>query len=280
MMEQTWRPGYSCVTSIEGSIQTTRMRGVMTHGAVIMTFMLLTEMASPPGAEEMAGLRDSARAARRGALVALIASISLLATAQLLADRATTREQALPLAVLSLGVFAVAVPALAITQYAWGARARMVRRRERELYAFARSGPARPLTRLALAAGWTVTLLLGWTVPRFFREAAWYSFADALAWAVEVLSVVSVAAGVLFLLWWARDVAGTVARALRSGGSPGDPWDPGRGARPREGAALWTGAAVAVVALLGARAHLWEPATGVVYVLLTAALVCGVVTDE
>jgi hypothetical protein len=37
---------------------------------------------------------------------------------------------------------------------------------------------------------------------------------------------------------------------------------------------------VAVAALLGARAHLWEPATVVVYALLTAALVCGVVTDE
>ncbi len=252
----------------------------MTHSAVIMTFMLLTEMASPPGAKEMARLRERARAGRRGAFVALVASISLLATAQLIADRAATREQVLPQALLSLGVFAVAVPALALTQVVWGVRARMVRRREHELYAFVRSGRARPLTRLAVAAGWTVTLLLGWTVPRFFREAAWYTFADVLAWTVEVLSVVSVAAEVLFLLLWARDVAGAVTRALRSGGSPGDPWDPGLGTRPRKGAVLWTGAVVAVVALLGARAHLWEPATGTVYVLLAAALVCGVVTDE
>ncbi|MFB4281824.1 hypothetical protein ACBJ59_41495 [Nonomuraea sp. MTCD27] len=242
--------------------------------------MLLTEMAPPPGAQEVAGLRARARTARRGALVALSASIALLATAQLLADRAATREHALPLAVLSLAVFAAALPALAITQYAWGARARLVRQRERELYAAARSGRARPLTRLAVACGWAVTLLLGWTAPRFFREAAMYAFADALTWAVEALSVISVAAGVLFLLWWARDALGILARALRSGGSPGDPWDPGHGARPREGAALWTGAAVAVAALLGARAHLWEPATGVIYALLTAALVCGVVTDE
>ncbi|WP_346101156.1 hypothetical protein [Nonomuraea maheshkhaliensis] len=242
--------------------------------------MLLTEMASPPGAKEMARLRERARAGRRGAFVALVASISLLTTVQLIADRATTREQVLPQALLSLGVFAVAVPALALTQVVWGVRARMVRRREQELYAFVRSGRARPLTRLAVAAGWTVTLLLGWTVPRFFREAAWYTFADALAWTVEVLSVVSVAAGVLFLLWLARDVAMAVARALRSGGSPGDPWDPGLGTRARKGAVLWTGAVVAVVALLGARAHLWEPATGIVYLLLAAALVCGVVTDE
>ncbi|WP_344886024.1 hypothetical protein [Nonomuraea antimicrobica] len=242
--------------------------------------MLLTEMAPPPGAQEVAGLRARARTARRGALVALSASIALLTTVQVLADRASTREQTLPLAVLSLAVFAAALPALAITQYVWGVRARRVRRRERELYADARSGASRPLTRLAFACCWAVTLLLGWTVPRFFRQAAHYAFADVLSRAAEALSLISVAAGVLFLLWWARDAVGTVARALRSGGSPGDPWDPGRGARPREGAVLWTGAAMAVAALLGARAHLWEPAVGVVYALLTVALVCGVVTDE
>ncbi|SEG35548.1 hypothetical protein SAMN05444920_102691 [Nonomuraea solani] len=242
--------------------------------------MLLTEMAPPPGAQEVAGLRAGARTARRRAFVALCASIALLTTVQVLADRATTREQALPLAVLSLALFAAALPALAVTQYVWGARARRLRRRERELYAVARSGRTRPLSRLAVACGWAATLLLGWTVPRFFRDAALYGFADALSWAVEALSVLSAAAGVLFLLWWARDAVGILARVLRPGGSPGDPWDPGHGTRPREGAALWTGAAVAVAALLGARAHLWEPATGVIYALLTAALVCGVVTDE
>ncbi|WP_155126348.1 hypothetical protein [[Actinomadura] parvosata] len=179
--------------------------------------MLLTEMAPPPGAQEMAGLRARARAARRGALVALTASIALLTTVQLLADRAATREQTLPLAVLSLALFVAALPAMALTQYAWGARARRVRRRERELYASTRSGRARPLTRLAVAACWAVTLLLGWTVPRLFRAAARYSFADALSWAGEAMSVISVSAGVLFLLWWARDVVGMLARALRSG---------------------------------------------------------------
>jgi hypothetical protein len=49
---------------------------------------------------------------------------------------------------------------------------------------------------------------------------------------------------------------------------------------PRPGSQGSPGAAVAIAALLGARAHLWEPATGIVYGLLTAALVCGVVTDE
>ncbi|MGW4795785.1 hypothetical protein ACWEPC_25555 [Nonomuraea sp. NPDC004297] len=248
--------------------------------------MLLTEMAPPPGAQEVAGLRAGTRAARRGALVALSASIALLTTVQLLADRATTREQTLPLAVLSLAVFAVALPVMAITQYVWGARSRRARRRERELYAVARSGRARALTRPAVAACWVVTLLLGWTVPRLFRSAAAYAVADALRPLVEALAVLSLAAGVLFLLWWARDSVLTLARALRSGGSPGDPWDPGAGRRARKGAgfrtsrALWTGSAVAVVALLAARAHLWEPATGVVYGLFTVALVCTVVTDE
>ncbi|MFI7633448.1 hypothetical protein [Nonomuraea sp. NPDC049400] len=242
--------------------------------------MLLTEMAPPPGAQGLAEMRARARTARRRAFIALSAAIALLATAQVLADRAQSAEQTLPLAVLSLAVFLMALPALAITQYVWGAHARLVRQKERELYAVARSGRARPLSRLAVACGWAVTLLLGWTAPHFFREAARYAFADALRWAAEALAVMSVAAGVLFVLWWARDAVGMLVRALRSGGSPGDPWDPGRGARPREGAALWTGAAMAVAALVGARAHLWEPGTAVVYALLTAALVCGVVTGE
>ncbi|MEV4803434.1 hypothetical protein AB0K18_25810 [Nonomuraea sp. NPDC049421] len=242
--------------------------------------MLLTEMAPPPGAQELAGLRARARSARRGALVALTASIALLTTAQLLADRAATREQTLPLAVLSLAVFAAALPAMAITQYVWGARARRVREREHELYAAAFSGRARPLARLAVAGCWAVTLLLGWTVPRLFGQAAQYGLADALSAVTDAMAWASMGAGALFLPWWARDAALTVTRVLRAGGSPGDPWDPGRSARPREGAMLWTGAAVAIAALLGARAHLWEPATGIVYGLLTTALVCGVVTDE
>ncbi|MFC4009650.1 hypothetical protein ACFOY2_20655 [Nonomuraea purpurea] len=242
--------------------------------------MLLTELPPPPGAHEVAGLRARARNARRSALVALSTSIALQATAQLLADRAATREQTLPLAVLSLAVFVVALPTLAATQYVWGARARHVRRRERELYADVPSGRVRPLSRICVACCWAVTLLLGWTSPRFFRQAAWYAFADALNWAAEALAVLSLSAGVLFLLWWAREALEMLTRVRRPGGSPGDPWDPGSGARRGEGAVLWTGAIVAVAALVGARAHLWEPATGVVYGLLTVALVCGVVTDE
>ncbi|GGS69530.1 hypothetical protein GCM10010176_010110 [Nonomuraea spiralis] len=245
-----------------------------------MTFMLLTEMAPPPGAEALAGLRARARAARRAVFVTLSSSIALLATAQILADRAPTREQTSPLAVLSLAAFAGALPALALTQLLWGARARAVRRRERELFAVPPSARRRPLSRLALACGWAVLLLLGCTAPGQFRAAALYAVADALSWGVEAVMLLGLAAGVSFLLWWARDTLGIVARAGRPGGSPGDPWDPGRGTRPRGGAALWTGAAMAVAALLGARAHLWEPPMPIVYALLTAALVCGVVTDE
>ncbi|NUP64875.1 MAG: hypothetical protein HOW71_22205 [Nonomuraea sp.] len=242
--------------------------------------MLLTEMAPPPGAEALAGLRASARAARRAVFVALSTSIALLTAAQILADRAPSREQTAPLAVLSLAVLAGALPALAITQLVWGLRARRVRRRERELYAVPPSARRRALSRLGLVCGWSVLLLLGRTAPLQFREAALYAFADTLTWALDSLMLIGLAAGVSFLIWWARDALGTVARAGRPGGSPGDPWDPGRGTRPRGGAALWTGVAVTVAALLGARAHLWEPATPVVYALLTAALVCGVVTDE
>ncbi|MGW0806364.1 hypothetical protein [Nonomuraea sp. NPDC002799] len=242
--------------------------------------MLLTEMPPPPGARDVAEVRARAGSARRCALVALSASIALLATAQVLADRAATREQTLPLAIMSLAVFVIALPAMAATQYLWGARARVVRRRERELYADVPSGRGRALWRLLVAGGWVVTLLLGWTAPRFFRQAAWYASADILTRAADTLAVLSFAAGVLFLLWWARDALRMLARVRRPGGSPGDPWDPGRGPRSREGAVLWTGAAVAVAALVGARAHLWEPSTAVVYALLTVALVCGVVTDE
>ncbi|WP_188187249.1 hypothetical protein [Nonomuraea sp. SYSU D8015] len=245
-----------------------------------MTFMLLTEMAPPPGAEDLAGLRTRAKAARRRALVALVATLALLSTAQLLADRAVTREQTLPLAVLSVTVFAAALPTLAITQYVWGARARLVRRRERELYAVARSGRARPLSRMGIAAGWAVTLLLGCTAPHFFHGVAHSGLAGVLSRAAEAIALAGLAAGVCFLVWWARDLMGMLARDRCPGGSPGDPWDPGLGTRRRAGAALWTGAAVAVAALVGARAHLWEPTTGMIYGLLTAALVCGVVTDE
>ncbi|MCK2217493.1 hypothetical protein MF672_027425 [Actinomadura sp. ATCC 31491] len=241
--------------------------------------MLLTEMPPPPGAVGLSALRAGERAARRGACVALTACLALLAATQVLADRSPA-EQAPPLAALSLAIFVTALPVLAVTQYVWGARARRVRRRERELYAVERSGRARPLSRLAVAACWALTLLLGFTLPHLFRRAALEPAAGVLTWSAEALTVAGAGTGVWFVLWWARDLLGMLTRARRPGGSPGDPWDPGPGTRPRTGAALWAGATLAVAALVGARAHLWEPATGWVYALLTAALVCGVVTDE
>ncbi|MGW0479714.1 hypothetical protein [Nonomuraea sp. NPDC003214] len=94
---------------------------------------------------------------------------------------------------------------------------------------------------------------------------------------------------------WAPPRSGParVGAASRSGGAgrgaasgwagkvPGDPWDPGRGARTGGwGRASWACAVAGVVALVGARAHLWDPHIAVVYALLAATLVCGVVTGE
>lgn len=244
--------------------------------------MLSAEISPFPGAREVAGLRTRARSARRTALIALSGSIALLASAQMLAERAPTREETLPLAVLALLVFLGALPVLAVTQAAWGVRVRRVRRREQELYAAAGEPPlARVLSRLGVAACWTVTLLLGCTVPRLFRESGLYGAADAMGAAVEVLSLAGYVAAVFFSAWWARGALALLpSRAGARAGVPGDPWDPGRRAPRRRVTALWSGTAVAVAALLGARAHLWEPATAVLYALLAAALVCGVVTDE
>lgn len=245
-----------------------------------MTFMLSTEIAPPPGARAVSGLRTQARAARRIALIALSGSIALLSSVQMLAERAPTRQETLPLAVLALALFLVALPALAFTQVVWGARMRMVREREHELYA-ARSAPlARVASRLAVAAAWAVTLLLGLTGPRLFRQSGLYGFADTISQAMEVLALTGYVAGVFFAIWWARDALGTLARAGRPGVPPDDPWDPGHGTPRRGGAALWSGAAIAVTALVCARAHLWEPGTLLLFALLATALVCPLVTGE
>ncbi|MGV9306817.1 hypothetical protein ACWDLG_25895 [Nonomuraea sp. NPDC003727] len=227
---------------------------------------------SLPGATALAGLRGRARSARRSALVALTVAISALATTQLLAERAPTREGTRPLAWLALAAFALAVPVLAATQAVWAARARRVRRREHALYGRPSAGPRQSAGRLAVAGGWAVTLLLGVTVPRLFQESALYGLADSLAGALEVAAPACLAAGVCFALWWTRE-----ALAGRTG-SPHDPWDPGqaRAGRP----AAWAGATVTTAALVAARAHLWEPAGWLVCALMAAALVSVVVTRE
>ncbi|MEV4217877.1 hypothetical protein [Nonomuraea sp. NPDC049725] len=78
--------------------------------------------------------------------------------------------------------------------------------------------------------------------------------------------------------------AGRGGRGTASGWAgkvPGDPWDPGRGARTEGwGRVSWACAVAGVVALVGARAHLWDPHVAAVYALLAATLVCGVVTGE
>ncbi len=249
-----------------------------------MAVMLLTEMTPPQGADSVALLRARAGAARRAACACLMAVLALLPAAGLLADRAGTAQQALPPAVLSLAVFLGGLPALAVTQAVWGARAELLRRRERELYGVARSARLWPLTRPAVALGWAVTLLLGCTVPGLFRAAGRDALAGTLSWVIETTATALAAAGAVAGVWllfsWAREAAGMRTRAGRPGGSPGDPWDPGPGARPHGTAALWACAAAADVGLVAARAHLWEPSTGLVCALLAAALACAVVTDE
>ncbi|WP_157246041.1 hypothetical protein [Nonomuraea typhae] len=268
--------------------------------------MLSTEISPFPGARVVTGLRVRARAARRVALIALSGSIALPAAVQMLAERAATREETLQLAVLALLVFLGSLPALVATQAVWGARMRTVRRHERALYATASGAPARTLSRLGVAACWVVTLLLGYTVPRPFHESGLYGVAATLTGAVETLTLAGYAAGVFFAAWWARGALSALGRLAHAGPSPGDPWDPGRSAgtgkatqpfpvatpyrmrrtllratrAARGPAVLWGASALAVTALLGARAHLWEPDTGTVYALLATALVCGLVTGE
>ncbi|MFI6292183.1 hypothetical protein ACIBEJ_11410 [Nonomuraea sp. NPDC050790] len=306
--------------------------------------MLSTETSPFPGARVVTGLRAHARAARRIALIALSGSIALPAAVQMLAERAATREETLPYAIAALLLSLASVPALAATQAVWGVRMRRVRRRELELYAVTAAPLTRALSRLGVAACWVVTLLLGYTVPRLFRESGLYGTADTLARAVELLTLAGFAAAVFFATWWARGALTTLRAIARSGPSPRDPWDPARPAqnhpanhhpahtgppddpaarptlpfattqpsrktitqpnqtatiqpdgrtitqpdgktgappyRKRRQAVIWTATALAVLALLGARAHLWEPATLTVCALLLAALVCGVVTGE
>ncbi len=246
-----------------------------------MTYMVMTKIAPPPGAQAVAGLRARARAARRIALIALTGSIALLCAAQLLAERAAGTSAALPLAALALALFLGALPTLAITQAVWGARARETRRREFALYAASPASPLRPLSRPAMACGWALVVLLGGALPPLFADAGQHTVATALARAITVACAVAcLGAGACLCLWWARAARGMPPRAGRSGGSPGDPWDPGPGAHRRRGAVLWAGAAVAVAALLGARAHFWTPPTLLIYALLVATFACMVVTDE
>ncbi|MFD9943686.1 hypothetical protein ACFWYW_05210 [Nonomuraea sp. NPDC059023] len=295
--------------------------------------MLSTEISPLPGARVVTGLRTHARAARRLALIALSGSIALPASVQMLAERAATREETLPYAIAALLLSLASVPALAATQAVWGVRMRRVRRRELELYAVTAAPLTRALSRLGVAACWAVTLLLGYTVPRLFRESGLYGTADTLTRAVELLTLAGYVAAVFFATWWARGALSTLAGIARSGHSPGDPWDPDNARHPadpnqprtqtphpggpttpdaptlpfttptptatasaterakpyrmkatirtaRRPAITWTVTTLAVIALLGGRAHLWEPAALTVGALLLTALVCGVVTGE
>ncbi|GLW07711.1 hypothetical protein Misp01_28410 [Microtetraspora sp. NBRC 13810] len=237
-----------------------------------------------PGALPLTRLRTRARAARRAALIVLIGAVALLATAQTFAERSPTGQEAG--CVAALAVFFTALPALAATQVLWWSRARAARECARGMFAPETPAPAplRLLVRLGVAAGWAVTVLLGLALPRLFAESGLYGTAGLLDRAAGPLGLAGYAAGVFFALWWARDVAGMLACAVHRRGSPGDPWDPERGPRPRRGTALWAGAVAGTAALLGARAHLWEPglpALSAVFFGVALALVARMlVTDE
>ncbi|MGI5272946.1 hypothetical protein ACQEUU_27620 [Nonomuraea sp. CA-218870] len=252
--------------------------------------MLSTEIAPPPGAAAVTVLRARVRAARHRAGVALAAALLLAPAAQLLAEGAAGAWAA-PAALLALASFAGALAALAVTQAVWGLRARAARRRERELYATPAADPLRPARRLGLACGWAVVLLLGGTVPPLFGESG---FAAGLRSAMAALGWAAAGAGAGFAGWWAGDVTVTVARAVRFGVRPGDPWDP----NPRRPLAApadlllgpraqrWravprrTGIVLAVGGVLGARGRVWELGLAALCALVAVGLACAVVTDE
>jgi hypothetical protein len=204
----------------------------------------------------------------------------------MLAERAPAGEAALPYATTALGTFALAVPALAASQLVWGLRARRSDAFERKLFAGPPHSPParRAFSRLGVAAGWAVLVLLGLTLPPLFCTSGLYSAAVPLAGAARPLAMGGCTAAVCFTAWWAREVAVTLALAMRPGGAPRDPWDPDRGGRRAGGAVFWAAAAACAAALLGARAHLWEPGVPVLYALigvtLAALVACTLVTDQ
>lgn len=230
-------------------------------------------LASHQGSARLIRLRRRAASSRRAALLVVGASVLLLTTVELLAERAPTRASALPYAVGALAMFVLALPACAATQVVWALREQEARAAEREVFA----APAHPTTgrlvaRLAVAGCWAVLLLLGLTVPRLFTEAGMYGAADRLGTAAQTLALACYMGGMAFILWWGRDLVTAVARRH----PPADPWDAGRaeGRTPRAAAVT---AVTLLLALVAARAHLWEPGGAVVLVLAgAAAAACGV----
>ncbi|WP_433224431.1 hypothetical protein [Microtetraspora malaysiensis] len=228
-----------------------------------------------PGAVRLAYLRERAAGARRAALLVLGISTTLLVAVQLLAERTETGRAAAPYAVAALVVFAAALPAMTASQVLWGLREQEARVGEREVFA-TRSRPhiRRLLARLSVAACWAVLVLLGLTVPRLFTDAGLYGAADRLADVAETLAMTCYMSGMAFLLWWGKDVIMAAARRR----PPSDPWDDVPGAyRPLPRRLPGAAALLPLLALIGARAHLWTPDTLTVLALAAMALAACVV---
>ncbi|WP_067131267.1 hypothetical protein [Microtetraspora malaysiensis] len=232
-------------------------------------------MPASPGAVRLAYLRERATGARRAALLVLGISTTLLVTVQLLAERTETGQAAAPYAVAALVVFAATLPAMTASQVLWGLREQEARVGEREVFA-TRSRPhiRRLLARLSVAVCWAVLVLLGLTVPRLFTDAGLYGAADRLADVAETLAMTCYMSGMAFLLWWGRDVIMAAARRR----PPSDPWDDVPGAsRPLPRRLPGAAALLPLLALIGARAHLWTPDTLTVLALAAVALAACVV---
>lgn len=224
------------------------------------------------------------------ATLLLGAAITLLSTAELLAERAPSAVTAVPYTVAALAVFAGALPALAVSQFLWGSRARRARRVERLLFAAGDGPPARSLAcRPAVALGWAALLLPALTLPRLFAHAGLADLALRLDRSARLLALGCCAAAIGFAVWWLHDLVTVLARARRP--AVRDPWDPGRAlprsaGRARRAVRLPVGlvALAALLALLAARAHLWDPRAAEVCALaataLTALLVRHIVTRE
>lgn len=235
--------------------------------------------------QRLTRLRSRAQALGRLAASVTAASIAAVTSAQLLVAR-VPGGRAAPFAAAALALFVIAVPSMAAAQIHWARAVAGAVRLENELFARVCAPPAarRAACRLLAAAGWGIMLLLGLTLPRLLSESGLYGVASSARRGAEAAAYAAYAAGAGFAIWWIKDVAAGAVHALRGSPAPGDPWDPGSPVGARRGAGLCAGAALAVAALIAARAHLWNPSAmlvfGLLFGTLAALIAWNIVTGE